>query len=171
VRACLWLYLLTGLRKNELLQARWSDIIWDRAQLRLPDTKSGEEQWIALSAPVIAILQAIPQLSDNPYILPGARPGQHLVNITKPWYRIRAAARLHDVQLHDLRRSVGSWLSESGIDLNTIKDALRHSNISTTLIYARLSADPARAAMEAHGQRVMEVVGRQDLVKDPVEKK
>ena len=113
VRSALWLYLLTGLRKNELLQARWNDIDWDRAQLRLPETKSGEEQAIALSAPAIAILQATPQLDDNPYILPGARKGQHLVNINKPWGRIRKAAELDDVRLHDLRRSVGSWMSET----------------------------------------------------------
>ena len=170
VRAALWLYLLTGLRKRELLQARRDDIDWDRAQLRLPDTKSGEEQWIALSAPTIAILQATPELPDNPYILPGAKQGHHLVNIEKPWYRIREAAGLDDVRLHDLRRSVGSWLSESGIDLNTIKDALRHANVSTTLIYAQLSADPARAAMEAHGRRVMEIAGRQRLVENTGEK-
>jgi len=170
VRAALWLYLLTGLRKNELLQARWEDIDWDRAQLRLPETKSGEEQAIALSAPAIAILQATPKLPENPYILPGARKGQHLVNINKPWGRIRKDAGLDDVRLHDLRRSVGSWMSETGVDLNTIKDALRHSNISTSLIYARLSADPARAALEAHGQRVMEIAGRQRLVESKDEK-
>ena len=170
VRAALWLYLLTGLRKTELLQARWADIDWDRKQLRLPDTKAGEEQSIALSAPAIAILQATPELPENPHILPGARKGQHLVNIAKPWGRIRATAGLHDVRLHDLRRSVGSWLSESGIDLNTIKDALRHADIGTTLIYARLSADPAREAMEAHGKRIMEIAGRQRLVDSGVEK-
>ncbi len=170
VRAALWLYLLTGLRKSELLQARRDDIDWNRAQLRLPNTKSGEEQRIALSAPVIAILQATPELPENPYILPGAKPGQHLVNIDKPWYRIRKAAGLDDVRLHDLRRSVGSWLSESGIDLNTIKDALRHANISTTLIYAQLSGDTTRAAMEAHGRRVMEIAGRQRLVGSAGEK-
>jgi len=170
VRAALWLYLLTGLRKRELLQARWEDIDWDRTQLRLPETKSGEEQAIALSAPAIAILQATPKLPENPYILPGARKGRHLVNINKPWGRIRKAAGLDDVRLHDLRRSVGSWMSESGVDLNTIKDALRHSNIGTSLIYARLSADPARAALEAHGQRVMEIAGRQRLVESKDEK-
>ena len=119
---------------------------------------------------MVAILQATPELPENPYILPGAKPGQHLVNIDKPWYRIRKAAGLDDVRLHDLRRSVGSWLSESGIDLNTIKDALRHANISTTLIYAQLSGDTTRAAMEAHGRRVIEIAGRQRLVGSAGEK-
>ncbi len=38
VRAVLWLYLLTGARKTELLNARWDDVDWDRGTLRLPDT-------------------------------------------------------------------------------------------------------------------------------------
>jgi integrase len=170
VRSGLWLLLLTGLRKQELLGARRDDIDWERAQLRLPITKSGEEQRIALSTPAIAILQATPELPNNPYILPGQKEGEHLVNIDKPWRRTRKAAGLDDVTLHDLRRSVGSWMSEAGIDLNTIKSALRHRNISTTLIYSRLSADPARAAMEQHGQRVMEIAGRQRLVEVAGEK-
>ena len=36
----IWLYLLTGARKSELLQAKWTDIDWERKELRLPDTKS-----------------------------------------------------------------------------------------------------------------------------------
>lgn len=160
VRSALWLYMLSGVRKTELLEARWSDIDWTRGMLRLPDTKSDEEQYVALSAPALAILQAIPRMSKNPYILPGRKKGKHLVNITKPWGRIRKAAGIEDVRLHDLRRTVGSWMSQGGVDLNTVKDALRHQNISTTLTYAQLGADPARAAMEEHGRKVMEAAKR-----------
>ena len=73
-------------------------------------------------------------------------------------------AGLVDVRLHDLRRTVGSWMSQAAIDLNTIRDALRHASISTTLTYARLGDDPAREAMEEHGRRVMEIAGRQRVV-------
>ena len=66
---------------------------------------------------------------------------------------------LLDARVHDLRRTLGSWMSQASIDLNTIKEALRHSSISTTLTYARLGADPARQAMEEHGRRVMEIAG------------
>ena len=83
VRAAMWLYLLTGVRKTELLQAERADIDWNAAQLHLPDTKSGEEQFVALSAPALAILQAVPAMEGNPYLLPGAKKGRHLVNIDK----------------------------------------------------------------------------------------
>ena len=210
VRAALWLYLLTGLRKSELLAARWSDIDWTRAQLRLPNTKSGGEQRAALSAPAVMILRATPRLAGNSYILPGATDGSHLVNISKPWLRVRARAtvrqwaegdspevirlierlRQHldrdptydecvaaarglrlelptglvDVRLHDLRRTVGSWLTQAQVDLNTIREALRHASIATTLVYSRLGADPARAAIEDHGRRFMEIAGHPRLV-------
>ncbi len=44
VRAALVLYLLTGLRKSELLAARRRDVDWQEGTLHLPDTKSGEPQ-------------------------------------------------------------------------------------------------------------------------------
>ena len=48
-RAALWLYLLTGARKSELLKAQWADVDWTRAELRLPDTKAGRVHYIPLS--------------------------------------------------------------------------------------------------------------------------
>ena len=82
------------------------------------------------------------------------------MNIETPWRRIRKTAQIDDVRLHDLRRTVGSWLSQASVDLNVIREALRHSDLSTTLIYARLGKDAAREAMEAHGQRILEAAGR-----------
>lgn len=160
VRAAIWLYLLTGARRTELLQAKWCDVDWGQRQLRLPETKSGEEQVVSLSGPALVLLQSIPHEEKNPYILPGAKKGHHLVNIAKPWGRIRKAAGVEDVRLHDLRRTVGSWMSQAKVDLNTIKDALRHASISTTLTYARLGADPAREAIEDYGQRVLAIAGK-----------
>ncbi len=160
IRAALWLYLMTGMRKSELLGARRENVDWGRGRLRLPDTKSGEEQHVTLSGPALGILQAIPPLPDNPHLFPGAKPGQHLVNISKAWTRIRKVAGVEDVRLHDLRRTTGSWMTQAGVDLNVIKDALRHANLSTTLTYARLGEDVAREPMEEHGRRILEAAGR-----------
>jgi integrase len=163
VRSALWLCLLTGARKSEILTARWDQVDWDNKLLNLPETKTGRPQSIPLNAPALALIAAIPKLEGNPYLLPGQRTNQHLVNISKPWLGIRQRAGLPDLRIHDLRRTVGSWMSQSGVDLNRIKDALRHANISTTLTYAHLGQDHVREAMEAHGRRVQEVLetGRQ----------
>ena len=158
-RFALWLYLLTGARKSELLRAQWDHIDWTRAELRLPDTKAGRVHYIPLSAPALALLREIPREEGNPYILPGKLPGAHLVNISKPWDRVRTAAGVADVRLHDLRRTVGSWLAQAGNSLHLVGRVLNHSNQSTTAIYARFGEDSLRAALEQHGARIMWAAG------------
>lgn len=158
-RTAIWLFLLTGARKSELLSAEWSHVDWARAELKLPDTKAGRVHFIPLTAPALALLEQAPRVEGNPYILPGAVPGRHLINITKAWGRIRTAAGVEDVRLHDLRRTVGSWLAQSGNSLHLIGRVLNHSNASTTAIYARFGEDQARVALEQHADRLMVAAG------------
>jgi integrase len=158
-RAGLWLYLLTGARKTELLAARWQDVDTARRVLRLPATKAGRPHEIPLSEPALAILHRIPRHDDNPFILIGKRPGRHLVNIGKPWQRVRKAAGVADVRLHDLRRTVGSWLAQSGNSLNLIGKVLNHSSVTTTAVYARMAQDQEREALEQMGKRMLGVAG------------
>ncbi|MEA3277975.1 MAG: tyrosine-type recombinase/integrase [Pseudomonadota bacterium] len=158
-RFALWLYLLTGARKSELLQARWEDVSFERAELRLPETKAGRPHYIPLSAPTLALLQQIPREEGNPHILPGKLTGAHLVNIAKPWSRVRKTAGVEDVRLHDLRRTVGSWLAQAGNSLHLIGRVLNHSNQSTTAIYARFAQDQVRDALEQHAARLLGAAG------------
>ena len=161
VRAALWLYLLTGVRKTELLKARWEDIDLVRCELRLPETKAGRIHYVPLSPPAVALLERMPREEGNPYLLPSTKvPGHHLVNIEKPWRRVRKAAGVEDVRLHDLRRTVGSWLAQAGNSLPLIGRVLGHTNASTTQIYARLGDDPARKALEKHGQMITPIAGK-----------
>ncbi len=174
IRACFWLYLLVGVRKSELLQTKWDDVSFDRQELRLPETKAGRIHYVPLSGPAIATLKNLPILSDNPYVFPGRRTGRHLVNIDKSWRRIREKAKIEDVRLHDLRRTVGSWLAQSGSPLHLIGKVLGHSNINTTAIYARFSQDHVKAALETHGKRIMGIAGKTPtgkLIKMPKRKK
>ncbi|MFP6733056.1 MAG: site-specific integrase, partial [Rhodospirillales bacterium] len=119
-RSAIWLLALTGLRKNELLMAKWEQVNWERGTLRLPDTKSGKAQNAPLNAPALAIMQAIPRISKNPYILPGGRKGQPMTNLNVPWNRICKKAGIEGLRLHDLRRTTGSWMTRAGVDLNLI---------------------------------------------------
>ena len=222
----LWLYLLTGARKSEILKARWDDVDETRGILRLADTKAGGTHYIPLSGAALALLREIPRQHGNPYILPGSGPrgataeakanmAAPLVNITKPWDRVRTAATLaswrqepevaalidrltearaatkskhaakdrtpsptlaeirkaaaaealdlppaiDDVRLHDLRRTVGSWLAQAGNSLHLIGRVLNHSNASTTQVYARFGEDTVRTALEQHGERIMGAAG------------
>ena len=182
-RAALWLYLLTGLRKSELLKLKWSDIDQRRQEIRLGRTKSGRTHYVPLSNEAKEILQSLPRDQDNPYVFQGTKPGHHLVNIDKPWRRVRSAAGIEDVRLHDLRRTMGSWLAQAGNSLHLIGRVLNHSTPSTTQVYARFGNDHVRAAMESYGQQLMGAAERRprapvipyteklDYASDPMESK
>jgi integrase len=158
VRAALWLFLLTGARKSELLEARWEHVDFERRELRIPRPKQGKPHVYPLSARAMEVMYQLPRYSENPYVIPGDRKGRHLVNISKPWNRVRSRCGLEDVTLHDLRRSVGSWLANSGHSLLQIGKVLGHSSPKTTQIYARIGDHVARAALESHAERMLEVL-------------
>jgi len=54
--------------------------------------------------------------------------GQHLKNLRPAWVRVRTAACLEDVTLHDLRRTVGSWLVREGSSLHLVGAVLNHKD-------------------------------------------
>ena len=72
--------------------------------------------------------------------------GAPLMNLQKPWRRIRKRAGLDDVRLHDLRHSFASVAVSGGLSLPMIGRLLGHYNVATTHRYAHLVADPLRAA-------------------------
>lgn len=157
IRAALWLYLFTGLRKGELLNVRRTDIDWQRRELRLADTKAGRAHYLPLSEAALAVLREVPEEEGNPYLFPGRKHGRPLVELKGAWERIRAAAGVHDVRIHDLRRTVGSWLAQAGNSLHLIGRVLNHSNPSTTQVYARFQQDTVRQALEDHGKRLLRI--------------
>lgn len=57
-------------------------------------------------------------------------------------------ARIVDLRIHDLRRTLGSWQAVTGASLPMIGRTLAHKNVSTTAIYARLNLDPVRESMQ-----------------------
>ncbi|MDH3611973.1 MAG: tyrosine-type recombinase/integrase [Gammaproteobacteria bacterium] len=167
-RYALWLFLLTGLRKSELLQARWTHVDWDREELSIHDTKNGRPLHLPLSSAALALLRQLPREEGNPFLFPGRDPGKNLVNIDKAWRRIRAEAGVPDVRLHDLRRTVGSWLAQSGNSLHLIGRVLNHRTPSTTQVYARFGNDHVRDALESLGQNLLGAAGKKsaaDIVK------
>jgi integrase len=153
VIAAIRLLTLTGARRNEILTLRWEHVNEDHGCLMLTDSKTGRKV-VSLNAPALAVLQAIPRLERNPYVICGERAGRHLVNLEKPWRRIRAAAKLDGVRLHDLRHSYASVAAAGGQSLVIVGKMLGHSQPATTARYAHLADDPVRAASEAVGRYI-----------------
>ena len=146
--------LLTGARRNEITQARWDQLDWDKRTLLVPLTKSGKPRVIALNAAAIQILQTMKRSDGNPYIVPSTVTGQPPPSLFFPWDRIRQRAGLSDLRLHDLRHSFASFLVNSGVSLYVVQGLLGHANSKYTQRYAHLTADTLRDAAEAVGSVV-----------------
>jgi integrase len=137
-RAYFALSLLLGTRKRELLCARWVDIDLEQRTWRIPKTKAGRPHLLPLPESAIAIVVSLPSRDTSEWVFPGAGSTGHLAEPKKAWQRIRERAGVPDVRIHDLRRTLGSWLAAQGYSLPLIGRALNHTNVSTTQIYARL---------------------------------
>jgi integrase len=150
VVAAVRLLVFTGARRGEIVELRWEWVDFERACLRLPDSKTGAKA-IPLSAPALQVLARLERRS--PWVLPTAA-GDGPVSLSKPWERARRHAGLPGVRLHDLRHTFASILASSGTSLIVIGRVLGHTVPATTARYAHLSDDPVREAAEAAGARL-----------------
>ncbi len=153
IASAIRLLMLTGARHSEILTLKWEWIDFERFCIRLPDSKTGAKT-LYLNAPALEVLANTPRIEGNPHVICGEKDGAHLVNLQKPWKRIRQAAGLEDVRIHDLRHSFASVAVAGGMSLPLIGALLGHSQPSTTARYAHLSSDPLRAASEAVAGRI-----------------
>jgi integrase len=151
--AAIRLLIYTGARLSEILTLKWSYVDFARRALLLPDSKTGQKT-IPLNDAAIAELRGIPRLASNPFVIVGHIHGTHMVNLQKPWRRIRALAGLDDVRIHDLRHTFASIAVAAGGSLPIIGRALGHSQPSTTQRYAHLTDDPVRQLSQDTGQRL-----------------
>ena len=143
--AAIRLLLLTGCRKNEILQLKWDDVDRAAGEIRLRDGKTGLRH-IPLTAAVESVLESIPRKDDNPWVIAGQVPGRPLKGLTRIWYRIRERAGLEDVRIHDLRHSWASRGVEIGEGFPMIGKLLGHREVSTTSRYVHLARDAERAS-------------------------
>lgn len=153
VAGAVGLLVFTGARLSEVLGLRWEWIDFERAEARLPDSKSGAKT-IHLPAPAMAVLASLVRLDANPHVIMGMKPGMPLVNLEKPWRAIRSMAGLHDLRLHDLRHAFASIAASSGMSLPIIGKMLGHTQAATTARYAHLASDPVKAATASVADKI-----------------
>jgi integrase len=157
-RSYFMLLLMEGTRCSELLSARWADFNFDAREWHIPDTKAKRPHDLPLPDPAIDLLRALPSFGTNEFVFPGRGKTGHLAEPKKAWARIRTAAKVKNIWVHDLRRTLGSRLVNAGYSLPLIAKVLNHSQLSTTEIYAHLSLDPQREALEANATALLELM-------------
>lgn len=159
--AAIRLLTLTGCRKSEILTLRWGWVDVERSVLRLPDSKSGAKV-VPLGQDAVRLLATLPRVAENPFVLPGSKPGTHLTGLQKAWELVRRHAGLPDVRLHDLRHSFASVAVEGGESLYIVGKMLGHKQARTTEIYAHLGNTPLQQAAHRAGRRIARAMAAGD---------
>lgn len=148
----------TGARKSEALHARWADIDLERGVWTIPAeiSKSGKPRHVPLSKPALEMLRER-RKSCLTYVFPSPRTGKPLVHIQFTWEKIRDAANLPDLRIHDLRHNFASMLISCGRSLCEVQKLLGHADAKMTQRYAHLTQDRLREATEAVAELVEKI--------------
>jgi integrase len=153
------LALLTGARKRELLDARWSDIDFESKVWHIPMTKSGRPLNIPLTPQAIfvlmdlkdklpSLLEVIPKEGVE-WVFTNPKTNRPFVSIFNAWNTVRNKAGLMDLRIHDLRHSFASALVNHGIPIYDVQKLLGHQSIRTTERYSHLSPERLRESSSA----------------------
>lgn len=146
--SALRLLLLTGLRRNEIVKARWDQVDLDGRMLHLPKTKTGA-RYAVLNSAAQALVEGLPSRGLDVWLFPGAKPGKPLENPTKVMDRALKRAGLEHMRIHDLRHTFAATCVNSGASLYEVQKLLGHSSPTMTQRYAHLASDTIRRASEA----------------------
>jgi integrase len=158
--AILRLLLLTGARKSEISDLKWSEIDWERRCIFLPveRSKTGHRDPIRLATPALEILRKRREAVgvENPKVFPSQISGRGISTaVDNSWKVVRARAKLVDFRLHDLRHNAASVAVNEGVSLYLAGKLLGHRNASTTERYAHVANDPVHKAAEAVASRIL----------------
>ena len=139
--AAVWLLLLTGCRKSEIIKLKWAD--YHEGKLFLRDSKAGPRTvWLAQAAR--DVLDNLPR--KNTWVFSAGEPKRGRLDTF--WQRVRSEAGLNDVRLHDLRHSYASVALQNGETILSIGKLLGHGKASTTLRYTHLHNGAIREAID-----------------------
>lgn len=154
--------LFTSKRRSHVSAMRWDKIDFDRAIWYLPTKSSKKETDVAALDPaVIAILRRRQEEQRaakiaTPWVFhsPESKRGYYQEPKTA-WKSMLSRAKLSNLHIHDLRRTLASYMAAGNTSLHIIAGVLGQKSTGATPIYARLALDPKR---EAIGGAISDIV-------------
>lgn len=158
--------LYTGARKSNVLSMKWADIDFELKRWRISEehTKNKDVNIVMLSEPALVILQT--RLKDNrqhsipsEFVFPGDGETDHLKDPKRAFERVKKRMKAEDFRMHDLRRTLGSYMAINGVSLPIIGKALNHKSQVSTTIYARLSEYAVADAVDRTVINFQNIVG------------
>lgn len=132
----------TGMRRGEMFNLRWQDVDLVNKKITVVGntSKTGQTRYIPLNEEAFNVLSIWQrQTKRQSGLVFVGKHGKRFTNIDKAWKVLRRVAKLEDFRLHDLRHHFASRLVSAGVDLNSVRELLGHSDIKMTLRYAHLA--------------------------------
>jgi integrase len=158
------LLLLTGMRREEATQLRWSEINDGYVTLQGDRTKTGVTHIIPLSDPAKTLLDNVPRIAGSDFVFTttGEKP---ISGWSYGKGKLDAASGVDDWRIHDLRRTVATGMQKLGIGLQTVEACLGHtsggSRSGIVGVYQRHDyAAEKRAALEAWANHIALLTGK-----------
>ncbi len=149
MRDFFWMCIFTGARRTNVLTMRWDQIDFRLALWKIPDTKNGETQFVTLIEEAMQLLTKRKSNRCNDWVFPSPRRADKPFRHPRfAWARILKRADIQNLRIHDLRRTMGSYMAIMGVSPTVIGQALGHKSLQATAVYTRLTRDPVRKAMQ-----------------------
>jgi integrase len=137
------LSLHTGLRRGELLGLTWQcvDLGGRRITIQADTSKSQSSRHVPLNRKATDVLERWWKQHGRPcrgFVFQSSDGGA-LSDLKKAWKGLLRKAGIVSFRWHDMRHDFASQLVMSGVDLNTVRELLGHSDLKMTLRYAHLA--------------------------------
>ena len=162
-RSLLWLLLLTGARRENVLGMRWSDVDLNvqRWTVQGEFSKNGSPLAIPLSPQAIEVLQDRKDYTEagQVYVFPANSKSGYMTAPKKQWAAFRKEVGIQDIRLHDLRRTLGSWMAMNNVSLPIIGKMLGHKSEKATSVYAKLQVATVKGAVDSATNSMFEQAG------------
>jgi integrase len=133
---------LTGLRKAEIKSLKCRQIDLKKREMILIG-KGNKEAALPLSSTALSLISSE---SQDP-----SRRVFDTANFRREWDKARTAAGLKHITFHGLRHAFATYLDDMGLPVTATKDAMRHSDIATTLLYVHADKKRLSDALETLG--------------------
>ena len=139
----------TGCRRGELVSLTWDNVDLHQQLLTVNGNhaKTGQSRVINLNTDALAVFKVWNKQSRGQLVFPNSN-GQPLTYLKTAWSRVLRDASIEGFRWHDLRHTFASNLVMKGVNLNTVRELLGHSDISMTLRYAHLSSEHKAEAVQ-----------------------
>jgi site-specific recombinase XerD len=149
-RIVLTLIYSAGLRSQEAINLKISDVDFERQTIHIRQSKYKKDRIVPLSKYMAKGLRKYFSV-EHPYqwIFNGKEPdGRYSVKGLSWVMRetLKKTGITKDVSLHSLRHSYATHLLEDGVNILTIKELLGHADITTTMIYLHVANPPSTPA-------------------------